>query len=80
MYRDLGYYWLRLAIYIALAVGLGTVFFNIGHSYGSIQVSHHEDKKSDQTSKTLFHCFKLTLFVWIYMEHVAFDCFRQEFR
>ncbi|XP_041015442.1 ABC transporter G family member 1-like [Juglans microcarpa x Juglans regia] len=37
MYRDLGYYWLRLAIYIALAIGLGTVFFNIGHSYGSIQ-------------------------------------------
>ncbi|KAG7976430.1 hypothetical protein I3843_06G148400 [Carya illinoinensis] len=37
MYRDLGYYWLRLAIYIALAIGLGTVFFNIGHGYDSIQ-------------------------------------------
>ncbi|XP_041011597.1 ABC transporter G family member 1-like [Juglans microcarpa x Juglans regia] len=37
MYRDLGYYWLRLAIYIALAIGLGTVYFNIGNSYASIQ-------------------------------------------
>ncbi|KAG6711064.1 hypothetical protein I3842_05G035100 [Carya illinoinensis] len=37
MYRDLGYYWLRLAIYIALAIGLGTVYFDIGHTYASIQ-------------------------------------------
>ncbi|XP_047321795.1 ABC transporter G family member 1-like isoform X2 [Impatiens glandulifera] len=37
MSRDMGYYWLRLAIYIALAFGLGTVFFDIGTSYGSIQ-------------------------------------------
>ncbi|GMY39071.1 ABC transporter G family member 11-like [Fagus crenata] len=37
MYRDLGYYWLRLAIYITLALGLGTVYYNIGHSYRSIQ-------------------------------------------
>ncbi|CAI9104069.1 OLC1v1002677C1 [Oldenlandia corymbosa var. corymbosa] len=36
MYRDLGYYWLRLAIYIALAFGLGTVFYNVGNSYSSI--------------------------------------------
>ncbi|XP_059448496.1 ABC transporter G family member 1-like [Corylus avellana] len=37
MFRDLGYYWLRLAIYIALAVGLGTVFYNIGDGDGSVQ-------------------------------------------
>ncbi|KAJ1702586.1 hypothetical protein LUZ63_002365 [Rhynchospora breviuscula] len=37
MYRDLGYYWLRLAIYIALCICDGTIFHNIGHSYGSIQ-------------------------------------------
>ncbi|KAM3742383.1 hypothetical protein ACB098_07G066400 [Castanea mollissima] len=37
MYRDLGYYWLRLAIYITLCLGLGTVYHNIGHSYASIQ-------------------------------------------
>lgn len=39
MYRDLGYYWLRFAIYIALGIGLGTVFFDIGSTYNSIHVS-----------------------------------------
>lgn len=39
MHRDLGYYWLRLAIYVTLGLGLGTVFYDIGDSYGSIQVS-----------------------------------------
>ncbi|ERM98846.1 hypothetical protein AMTR_s00216p00024260 [Amborella trichopoda] len=37
MYRDLGYYWLHLGIYIALCVCVGTIFFDIGHSFGSIQ-------------------------------------------
>ncbi|KAA8536437.1 hypothetical protein F0562_028915 [Nyssa sinensis] len=37
MYRDLGYYWLRLAIYVTLALGLGTIFYDLGSSYGSIQ-------------------------------------------
>ncbi|KAL4196324.1 hypothetical protein AMTRI_Chr04g245640 [Amborella trichopoda] len=37
MYRDFGYYWLRLAIYIALCVCIGTIFFDIGHNFGSIQ-------------------------------------------
>ncbi|KAF5175145.1 Abc transporter g family member [Thalictrum thalictroides] len=37
MYRDLGYYWLRLAIYIALCLGVGTIFYDVGFSYGSIQ-------------------------------------------
>lgn len=37
MYRDLGYYWLRLAIYVALCLCVGTIFHDIGHSYGSIQ-------------------------------------------
>ncbi|KAM3275931.1 hypothetical protein ACQJBY_044366 [Aegilops geniculata] len=37
MYRDLGYYWLRFAIYIALCLCCGTIFYDIGHSYGSIQ-------------------------------------------
>ncbi|KMT08754.1 hypothetical protein BVRB_6g134800 [Beta vulgaris subsp. vulgaris] len=37
MYRDLGYYWLRLAVYIALCLCVGTIFYDIGHSYGSIQ-------------------------------------------
>ncbi|KAK2656487.1 hypothetical protein Ddye_009539 [Dipteronia dyeriana] len=37
MYRDLGYYWLRLAVYIALCLCVGTIFFDIGFSFGSIQ-------------------------------------------
>ncbi|CAL5438622.1 unnamed protein product [Camellia sinensis] len=39
MYRDLGYYWWRLAIYMALGSGLGSVFYDVGPSYGSIHVS-----------------------------------------
>ncbi|KAL5054548.1 hypothetical protein RYX36_035230 [Vicia faba] len=37
MFRDLGYYWLRLGIYIALAISLATVFNDLDKSYGSIQ-------------------------------------------
>ncbi|KAI4296391.1 hypothetical protein L6164_036354 [Bauhinia variegata] len=37
MYRDLGYYWLRLGIYIALAISMATVFYDLGTSYTSIQ-------------------------------------------
>ncbi|KAL5727354.1 ATP-binding cassette sub- G member 1 [Ranunculus cassubicifolius] len=37
MYRDVGYYWLRLAIYVALCLCVGTIYYDIGHSYGSIQ-------------------------------------------
>ncbi|XP_058096883.1 ABC transporter G family member 1-like [Magnolia sinica] len=37
MYRDLGYYWLRFAIYIALCLCVGTIYYNIGKSFGSIQ-------------------------------------------
>ncbi|KAE8728263.1 hypothetical protein F3Y22_tig00004630pilonHSYRG00047 [Hibiscus syriacus] len=37
MYRDLGYYWLRLAIYIALCLCVGTIFHDIGFNFGSIQ-------------------------------------------
>ncbi|KAJ6734452.1 hypothetical protein OIU79_001671 [Salix purpurea] len=37
MYRDLGYYWLRVAVYVLLALGLATLFNNLGSSYDSIQ-------------------------------------------
>ncbi|XP_071699025.1 ABC transporter G family member 1-like [Rutidosis leptorrhynchoides] len=37
MHRDLGYYWLRLAIYLALSLGLGTLFFDVGSSDSSIE-------------------------------------------
>uniref|UniRef100_A0A1D1Z0M5 ABC transporter G family member 11 n=1 Tax=Anthurium amnicola TaxID=1678845 RepID=A0A1D1Z0M5_9ARAE len=37
MYRDIGYYWFRLAMYVAICLALGTMFYDIGHSYASIQ-------------------------------------------
>ncbi|RVW60269.1 ABC transporter G family member 11 [Vitis vinifera] len=37
MYRDLGYYWLRLAIYITLAFALGTIFYDLGFTSSSTQ-------------------------------------------
>jgi hypothetical protein len=40
MYRDLGYYWLRLAIYVGLGFGLATIFYDLGSTYGSIQVRY----------------------------------------
>lgn len=36
MLRDLGYYWIRIVIYIALSICVGTIFFDIGTSYTSI--------------------------------------------
>lgn len=38
MYRDLGYYWLRLAIYVLLCLGLGTIYYDIGSGNSSIKV------------------------------------------
>ncbi|KAI0507059.1 hypothetical protein KFK09_013177 [Dendrobium nobile] len=37
MYRDLGYYWLRFAIYVALCLCVGTIYYHVGHSFGSVQ-------------------------------------------
>ncbi|XP_072985793.1 ABC transporter G family member 1-like isoform X2 [Typha latifolia] len=37
MYRDPGYYWLRLAIYTLLCLSIGTVFYNVGQSFDSIR-------------------------------------------
>ncbi|CAL9188995.1 unnamed protein product [Musa hybrid cultivar] len=37
MYRDLGYYWLRFAIYVALCLCVGSIYYDVGHSFGSIQ-------------------------------------------
>ncbi|CAL0334246.1 unnamed protein product [Lupinus luteus] len=36
MCRDVGYYWIRVTIYIALSVCVGTVFFEVGTSYSAI--------------------------------------------
>ncbi|KAG9451439.1 hypothetical protein H6P81_011404 [Aristolochia fimbriata] len=37
MYRDLGYYWFRLVIYLAVCLCSGTFFYNLDMSFGSIQ-------------------------------------------
>jgi hypothetical protein len=39
MYRDLGYYWLRLAIYVALCICVGTIYYKVGTGFTAIQVS-----------------------------------------
>ena len=39
MSRDMGYYWLRLAMYIGLSVCIGTIYYKVGYSYTSIMVS-----------------------------------------
>ncbi|XP_010537533.1 PREDICTED: ABC transporter G family member 11 [Tarenaya hassleriana] len=36
MSRDFGYYWLRLVIYILVTLCIGTIYLNIGTSYGAI--------------------------------------------
>ncbi|XP_027106241.1 ABC transporter G family member 1 [Coffea arabica] len=39
MFRDLGYYWMRLVVYTVLALGIGTIYYDVGSgkSYNSIQ-------------------------------------------
>ncbi|KAI3845462.1 hypothetical protein MKX03_023397 [Papaver bracteatum] len=37
MNRDIGYYWLRLGIYVSLCLCIGMIFYDIGHSFGSIR-------------------------------------------
>ncbi|XP_014493690.2 ABC transporter G family member 15-like [Vigna radiata var. radiata] len=36
MSRDVGYYWIRITIYIALSLCVGTIFYEVGSSYGAI--------------------------------------------
>ncbi|KAK1411657.1 hypothetical protein QVD17_38214 [Tagetes erecta] len=33
MSRDIGYYWLRIVVYLMVSISVGTVFFNVGTSY-----------------------------------------------
>nr|ACN27668.1 unknown [Zea mays] len=37
MSRDLNYYWLRIIIYIVMAICLGTIYYDVGTSYTAIQ-------------------------------------------
>lgn len=39
MSRDIGYYWLRFGIYLAIAVCLGIIFYQLDNSFNSIAVS-----------------------------------------
>lgn len=36
MSRDIGYYWFRIIIYIAVSVCVGSIYFNVGTSYTAI--------------------------------------------
>lgn len=36
MSRDVGYYWLRLMIYIVVSICVGTIYFDVGTSYTAI--------------------------------------------
>lgn len=36
MSRDVGYYWLRLIVYILVSFGVGTIYFDVGTSYTAI--------------------------------------------
>jgi hypothetical protein len=39
MSRDWKYYWSRLALYMFIALSIGTIFSDIGHSLSSVMVS-----------------------------------------
>lgn len=36
MCRDAGYYWLRIGVYIALSICVGSIFFDVGTNFSSI--------------------------------------------
>lgn len=38
MSRDMGYYWLRLVIYIMLCFCIGTIYFKVGNEFSAIMV------------------------------------------
>ncbi|XP_058764379.1 ABC transporter G family member 1-like isoform X2 [Vicia villosa] len=42
LYRDISNYWLRLVVFIAIAISLGTIFYQVGSSKRSIQVFERE--------------------------------------
>lgn len=58
MNRDLGYYWMRLLMYVAIALSLGTVFYNIGFDYDSIQVSSFYTQSVPLLFES-FYCFSI---------------------
>nr|KYP61160.1 ABC transporter G family member 11 [Cajanus cajan] len=37
LFRDTGNYWLRLVVFIIIAISIGSIYYNIGTSHGSIE-------------------------------------------
>ncbi|XP_048573095.1 ABC transporter G family member 1-like [Triticum urartu] len=37
MHRDIGYYWMRFGVYLGMGICIGTVFYQLGNTYSSIQ-------------------------------------------
>ena len=58
MYRDLGYYWLRLVIYVVLSLGLGTIYHDVGSSYNTIQVREKREKRERERECKNLGCKK----------------------
>jgi hypothetical protein len=79
MYRDLGYYWLRFAIYIALCVCVGTIFYDVGHTFGSIQVTEINMFSFNYNSpiyichmrRRLYKCVELSLLKTLHVRTVS---------
>uniref|UniRef100_A0A1J3ERM6 ABC transporter G family member 13 n=7 Tax=Noccaea caerulescens TaxID=107243 RepID=A0A1J3ERM6_NOCCA len=39
MSRDLGYYWIRIGVYVVLSICVGSVFFNIGRNHTNVMTT-----------------------------------------
>lgn len=77
MYREVGYYWLRLLIYGALALSLGTMFYDIGLNSGSIQVREKENEAEYGLSCSNLNINDFMLYVKLILKP-SFDGFRPE--
>ncbi|KAL4202049.1 hypothetical protein AMTRI_Chr02g261810 [Amborella trichopoda] len=58
MYRDIGYYWLRLTCYIIVTIAIGMIYFNVGKGHTSIMIS--TNKHMARTSSISFILYIIT--------------------
>ncbi len=56
MSRDIGYYWLRLVVYIFLALCIGTIYYKVNTNFTSIMVRF-------QISSTSFYWSKMLIII-----------------
>jgi hypothetical protein len=56
MSRDIGYYWLRLVVYIFLALCIGTIYYKVNTNFTSIMVRF-------QVSSTSFYWSKMLIII-----------------